>query len=363
MRMRPISLTIVLALVLAACASTAGDTTTTGAPEPTTTTAPPVAAVPLSYSLEPGSSFSYDVDLDQQIEMTAQGDSAALGEEEVPGHMSVHVTGTTTFTQTVAEGPEPGTYAVTIKGDFVDLTVEGTIDGEPVESGDIPDFAQMAPIDVTVVVDELGNPVAPEESLDGLLGDGLGSLGSLGDLSGMGTDLGRLIGPPLGDEPVTVGDTWSDVIETPMPMTTDAGPITTEITSEVTGTDTIDGAEVFVIETHSVTSAIGFDLADFLVGFLGAFLPEDATEEDQAKLDALMQDLRFRFDIDETPSDLTTWFDDDAGYARRADVSSSTHLVMDLNMPDDTTGAMIAFTMDMSLDQSVGYRLVSTSGA
>lgn len=368
MRTRSLSLIAVIALLLAAC--TAGDgaaeSTTTEAPEQTTTTTQPAPeAMQLSYSLEPGSSFTYEVGLDQRIDLSAEGDASAMGEEEIPGEMSVSLTGTTTFTHTVAEGPEPNTYEITIQGDFSDLAIEGTVDGEPVESGDIPDFASMDPIDATIVVDEQGRPIDKGDELGDLFGglEGFGGPGDLGGLGSPGNDLGRLVGPLFSDEPVTVGDSWSETIETPMFMGGGEDPITTEVTSEVVDTDTIDGSEVLVIETESITSAISFDLAQFLVGFLTAFVPEDATAEEQAEIDALVEDLRFQFDMDETVSDLTTWFDAEAGLARQAEFESASNIVMDIAVPDETTGELVEFLLEMNIDQAVDYRLTDSTSA
>jgi hypothetical protein len=360
------SLLLLTALVLVLTACTGGgdssDTTTTTAEATPTTSEPPPEAIQLAYSLQPGSSFSYEVTLDQQIDLTTEGDGTAAGDEELPGSMSIDLDGTTIFTHTVAEGPEPGTYEVTIQGEFTDLAVEGTVDGEPVQSGDIPDVAEMDPIDLTIIVDEQGNIVSEPGQMGDLFGGDLGGLGGLENLA-PGNELGRLVGPPLPDQPVTMGDSWSDTREIPMPMGIEGDPVTTEINSEVTGSDTIDGQEVLVIETEMITSPIEFDLAEFLIGFFSAFLGEDATAEDRAELDALIEDLRFLFIIDESVGNMTTWFDADAGIAHQAELDNETHLIMDLNMPDETTGEMMALILDMDIDQTVIYRLVDSAGA
>lgn len=318
-------------------------------------TEPQPEAVLLSYTLEPGSSFTYEVDLEQRIDLTSEGDGSAVGDEDLPGEMSILVSGTTDFTHTVAEGPEAGTYEVRIQGVFDDMSVEGRIDGAPVQQGDIPEVAELSPIDVTVIVDEQGNLIPQESDLDSL-GGALGGLEGLGAFAA-GTDLGRLVGPLLPDEPVTVGDIWVETIETPTPMGVNE-PITTETTSVVTGTGTVDGEEVLVIDTLMVTSMIEFDLAEFLIGFFSAFMPDDASPEDQAELDALTEDLKFQFSIDESSGEMTTWFDARAGVARQAEFQSSVHMIMDINMPDQVTGELIELILDMTIDQAANYRLV-----
>ncbi len=375
MRIRTISLLSVFALVIVACGAAAQDTTTTSSstPETTTTTTLEVETpegVLLAYTLEPGTSFTYEVGIDQDIDMTTTGDTSALssdlatpgeaegGEEEIPGEMSLNITGTTVFTHSIAAGPEPGTFEVRITGDFTDLEFSGTVDGEPVAGDEIPDLAEMEPIDVTVIVDEQGNVIPGDES-GGLFGElgGLDMLDSLGGSAGMD----QFIGPPFTEEEVTVGDTWSETVEIPAMPGED--PITTQIESEVVATDSIEGNEVFVIETTTTTSPIQFDLAELLLGFMFAFVPDDATEEEVAEMEALADQIRFVFSMDETTAEMTTWFDHQAGYARQADHSSTVHLVMDINMPDDETGELTAFGLDMNLSQDITYRLTEAGTA
>jgi hypothetical protein len=363
MRIRTLTLLTVLALVVAACGgSGAEDSTATSAADTTTTAPEPaVEAMQLSYQLEPGASYAYEVDMDQTIDMTTTGDTSALGGaegEDIPGEMSLVISGTSLFTHTVAEGPQPGTFAVTITGDFSGMDFNGTVDGEPVESSEIPDMALMEPVDVTVIVDEQGNLIPDDQP--GLGEDLLGDLGGLNmlDQFGAGGGLGQFIGPPFSEDQVTVGDTWSETVTVPTMPDTD--PIITQIDSEVVGIETIGGSDVFVIDTTNSTSAIEFDLAQLLIGFMTAFTPEDMTEEEQAEIDAVVENLRFAISVDPQVAEMTTWFDFEQGLTRQAEMSGDTHLVMDINIPDESTGELVEFGMDMSVVQDVTYRLIGT---
>jgi hypothetical protein len=361
MRNRTLTLLTVLALTLAACAGESTDGSTTIA-EPDTSAAPSVEAVLLSYALEAGTTYEYEVDMDQTIEMTSTGDTSAMGEDDLPGELEINMVGTADFTHTVSEGPEPGTFEVAIVGDFADMEFTGTVDGEPVDESDIPDMAQMEPVDVTVIVDEQGN-VIPDEN-EGLGGDMFGDLGGLDMLQSLGggsAALGQFVGPPLSEEEVTVGDTWSKTIEIPTLPASD--PMTTQIDSEVVGTEELDGTEVFVIDTTTTTSEVEFDLAQILVGFMTAFVPEDATDEERAEMDALVEQLRFVISVDETTGELTTLFDPADGLTKQADYSNTTHMVMDVNIPDETTGDLAAFGMDLDITQDLVYRLVGSGSA
>lgn len=367
MRIRKFTLITVLALVVASCGGVATEeTTTTDPPETTTTVAEAPEAVQLSYALEAGQTLTYEVDMNQNIAMQIEGDPTALAEaegEDVPERMDIAVSGTTTFTHSVAEGPEPGTYEVTITGDFSNLEFSGTVDGEPItQNGEqLPDMAEMDPVDVTIIVDEQGNVITDESGMGDFLGSlgGLDMLNQLGPAAGAGT--GQFVGPPLTEGEVTVGDTWSETVE--IPTVPGEEPIVTTIESEVVSADDLDGVEVFVIETTTSTSTIDFDLAELLVGFMTAFVPEDATEEDLAEMDALAEELRFAFSVDPQVAEMTSWFDYEAGLTRQAGFLNSTHMVMDINIPDDTTGELVEMGLDMTIDQDVTYRLVDAAGA
>lgn len=362
MRTRTFTLLATLALVAAACSGSGTATTSTVAETTTTVSAP--EGVRLAYALEPGTSHEYEVDVDHTIDMSSSGDTSALGEtegEDIPAEMSVRVSGTSVFTHAVAEGPQPGTFEITITGVFSDVEFDGTIDGEPVDPSEVPEMAEIDPVDVSIVVDEQGN-VIPDDSAG--LGEGLfGGLGGLDmmDQFGAGGGVGRFIGPPFPDREVTVGDTWSDTVE--IPTMPGEGPVVTEIVSDFVGTGTIDDIEVFVIETTNSTSQIDFDLAELLIGFMTAFAPDDMSEEEQAELDALVEELRFAFMVDPQVMESTTWFDPDAGLALQAELSGDTHLVMDMNIPDESTGELVGFALDMNIGQHVTYRLIGSDSA
>jgi hypothetical protein len=73
----------------------------------------------------------------------------------------------------------------------------------------------------------------------------------------------------------------------------------------------------------------------------------------------MLAQLKFVMTIDDTTSDSKTWFDAGAGVARQSEVTAGTIITMELNMPDEDTGEMVGFDMDMALDQVITYRLIS----
>lgn len=364
MRNRLLVLLSALSLILVACSGAtpaADDGSSDSAPPEDGGDAP--AEVLLSYELTDGASYVFDVTLDQTITMTAEGDGAALEEEDVPESADIKIAGSGQFTFDVADGPDEDTFAVTITGDISDLTVSGNVDGEPVPTDEIPDFAAIEPVSTTVVVDDKGNIIpadtSVEDPLGGLFG-GLEGLGSMGAGSVPGSELGQFFGPPFDDEAVTVGDTWSTSFDTPG---FGSDPITTTVDSEVTGTDSVGGVEVLVIDTHTTVSAFEFDLGQFFIGLFAGFLPDDASAEEQAQIDEMVENLRFVISSDGTDSDSKTYFDAASGVTQKFEVSSQANLGFDLNFPDEETGELSGFVMDMTIDQVVSYQLATSEPA
>lgn len=358
MRTRSLVLLSLFALVLAACGGSTSESSTTDTAPQTTTVSQPEEVL-LSYGLTDGDSYVYDVAIDQDIRLETEGEGSAISEEELPGTADLNVTGNGTFTFDVSDGPDPETYEVTITGDFDDLTVTGTMDGEPVAEEDAPDFAAIEPVSTTVVVDEQGNVIPTDPSVDDPFGGMFGGLESLGGGSVPGAQLGQFFGPPLGDVAVTVGDSWSTTSENPG----FGDPITAVSESSVSGTDTINGVEVLVIDTTTTVAPNEFDLGEFFIGMFAGFMPEDPSAEEQAEIDALVEDLKFVISSDEAVSDSTTYFDSEAGITRLFEVSSQANLRFDINIPDDETGDMAGFVMNMRVDQSVTHTLISGPSA
>lgn len=366
MRFKLAALIAALTLVLAACnGSEAGESTTTvaGSGDGSTTTsqqAPAVEEMLLTYSLGAGDTFVYDVVIDQNIEMSTEGEDSSFGDEDLPGSAMVELTASGTFTFEVAEGPEPETYSVTITSDLTEVEATGTVDGEPIDSDEAPEFAEIEPVSVTVVVDEQGNVIPDSPSSEDPFSDLLGGLGDMGPGAIPGAELGQFFGPPFPDDEVAVGDTWSDTFETPGFGTE---PFSTSVTSTVDRQDTVDGVDVLVVESETTVEAFEFDLGEFFVGLFSGFLPEDASAEEQAEVDALIENLRFVMSFDESGSQSTTYFDPEAGITRQFDVTSSSLIGMDINFPDEESGELIGFIMNMAIDQTVSHKLVDGPSA
>ena len=358
---RLLSLVGVMALVLAACGGGAGDTTTTTVEQTTTTTLPAPEAIPISYELEAGQTYTFELEMNQTMEMTSSGDASALEGEDLPGEMLLKVSGPTTVVYAVADGPEPDTYELTITSDLSGLQFDVTIDGESAETDELPDFADLEPQATTIVVDKHGKPIEGGELPDDMFGGLFGGFdpGMMGD---MGSTLNptQFFGPALPEGEVEVGDTWTETTEIPLFGEDKAS---TTVTSTIDRMEELDGTQTMVIETVVATSEVNFDMAEFLLAMFEGFIPEEPSEEDLAMLEQLKNEMKFLFQVDASETNMTTWFDPEAGMALQSRVVGDTRMAMDINVPDEETGEMVAFTLDMSVSQDMTYRLVDGAGA
>ncbi|HEX6946566.1 MAG TPA: hypothetical protein VF246_04370 [Acidimicrobiia bacterium] len=361
LRSRFLAALSVLALLLAACGGSGDATTTTAAPA-TTSTMPVPEAMAISYDLQAGQTYTFELEMNQTMELTTTGDTTAMEEEGLPGNMVMTVSGPTLITYEVADGPDPDTYEITITSDLSGLEFDVAIDGETAEPGDLPDFAELEPQETTIVVDKQGKPIGgdpmTEDPFSGIFGGF--DPGTMGDFGSSGLNPTQFFGPALPDEEVTVGDSWTDTTEIPL---FGDDKVTTTVTSTIDRVEELDGKEAMVIETTISTSEIEFDMAEFILALFEGFFPEDPSEEDLAQLEELRNSLRFLFHVDASETGMTTWFDPEAGMALRSEMSGENRMAMDANVPDEATGEMVAFTLDMKVSSDMTYRLVEAPGA
>ena len=352
-------------------------TTTTQAPETTTTTVapaddasaallpsgsvPPPEAKVLAYAYEPDSSLTYRVDLDQQITMFADGDAETMDSgEELPLDALLGVVGSSLMTYDVYPGPEQGTYEVVITADFSDAEITGTVNGQSISDLDegslTGDLASLEPISTSVIIDEAGNVISDISADLDVFGSGLGELG------GLATDeLGRPVGPVFPtDQPLTVGDSWSETV-------TEEGPngetISASVTYTVIDAQTIGDATTLVIEGLTETDAIDIDFTEFFRAFFEGFASLGGEEDGELppEMQEMLDQLEFRISIEPSSSVATTWFDPDSGLVRRVESESNVSMTMVFRGPDEATGEVVGFEMEMTLVQDATIALVESS--
>jgi len=350
MRLRMTTMLVATAMLVTACGSTEGGTTpTSSALVPTTT--PTAQEVAFVYSYEAGDHHEYAFDLDQNLRMTveAEGDGSLLGEDP-PEDIDVTTSIAGKVTYDIADGPTPGTRQISISGVFDEVAIGGTIDGETleegmIEEGIVPDLATVP--DLTLVIDERGRLV----SVDGeevsedvpFFGDPFGELSDFtsGGLSGH-------FGPEFPDEPLTVGDTWSfsqsdeiEGLDTVMSVTT---------TYTVTGTETLGGRTLVVIEFTTETSEVVLDLGAMFQALFDAF-GELGTDLGAETTDTApgIPSITFLITVAPSAADGTVWFDQDAGIVTKFTQNTVTNISMVMDLSDDENVVRTAVNMDLDM--------------
>ncbi len=355
--MRRLALLLTAALTAAACSSGAS-TPSTSTPHVPATAAPQAESAVYAYSYAPGDSYRYDLSLEQHVTMHTEtsGDPTFLGTDEGPKDVDVTTTVAGTIDYLVADGPEPGTVQLNISGVFDELSVEGTIDGEPatdaaVEDGTVPDLVEVP--DVTVVVDETGRIVsvngeaAPDDAT--FLGDPFA--GVAGITSG-GID--KPFGPQFPDRPLAVGDTWTEEVTEPIPDLDQE--VSSTVTYTVTGMDTIDGHDVAVIEFTAGNSGIEIDLGEVFQAMFEGFAAMGGDEADTADIPT----IEFVIGVDDSEGSGTYWFDQEAGIVRQVDQTYTVPMTM--RMAVTSTDGDGAVDVTMSIASHVQASLAESGG-
>ncbi len=302
MRKTSAILMIAVAMTVAACAQPAAED---GDPQP---------GVTLRYGLGVGESYTYASGF--AVDMTTEFNG--MPEGEIPeGPMSMEMSASLVTSYDVTEGPEPGTYTVTAtyEGlDGLDMTLQtgdeeitfGEDDIEGLGNGEIP-----LPADgVEFVVDDTGQILALDVDGAEIPMSALGAQG----MSSMGGQM-PFIGPEMAPGDVNVGDSWTSE------WTAELFPgqdLSFAATSTLTAVETIDGVELYVIETTTTSEVFELDLGD-LLGGLGEDLGAD---------DADIGGFELKMTMEQAPTETTVWFDPARGITVRQTFSGGTNLGM-----------------------------------
>jgi hypothetical protein len=352
--MRTRILIAALALAATACASgTAATTTVATEPSTTTTTQPPVPAAVLAYSYAAGDSYTYDISLAQHLTMstTVEGDPGMFGGADAPGNVDVDTSVDGTVQYDLSDGPEADTTTMHISGTFDNVNVEGTVDGEPVtdsdvQSGTVPDLVEVP--DTTIVLDKYGRPVSvdgttvPSDSQ--FFGDPFALFGGLA--SG---GLDQPFGPEFPDHALAIGDSWTEEQSQDIPDTNQT--VATSVTYTVTGTDTVDGHDVTVIDFTATSSGADVDLGQLFQALIEGFASmgqDTSTTEPIPTID-------FVVSVGESSGSGTYWFDQEAGIVRK--VHQTYSIPMSMHMAISSSEGNGTTDLQMSIESSVDAHL------
>lgn len=339
MRTRAFSLVAAVALLAAACGS-----------------ASEVQFQPqaLAYGYEAGTDLSYEfsMDMDMRMDMNIPGSA----QEPVAMNMGMGMEGEIGFS--VAAGPDPGTFEVTMSGSITDVGgFYGEINGEKITGAERDQMkAAMqtsAPIpSLTMIVDEQGtvlsaSALGTDIPLDLFGGDLLGS-----DVFGFGGSGTGLFGPELPEGIVAVGDVWStEYHQDILGMSLDA-----YTTSEVVGAESMDGAPALVIRSVTTLDPITVSLFDMMqeIANLDAatMAAYGVTPADLDDMESALGSGDMTMSMTSEPSVTTTWFDPDSGLTRRVDTEGAVNVAISLRDPVLGSGVIsmvMMFTMDAEL--------------
>ncbi len=312
-----------------------------------TTTAPVALGAPLSYSYRPGDTHTFDLSLEQTLDMTSELIGAPAPDEQLPSEADLTSSIEGTVRYDVAAGPEPGTHRLTVTGDFDQVGVSGTVDGEPVED-QLPsdlDFAGIDPPDLTVVVDDRGNLVSAQvDGQDVPVADPLAAVGDLGS----GNLLNGPLGPAFPADALDVGDEWTTE------ETTEAfdETVTVRTTHRVAALDELDGIPVARIESTSETTGFTLSLGEYFESLFAGF---ESGQDSSPGLQALLDQIEFTIESAPTTSSSVTWFDPARREVRRLTAEVSSSLVMTVRLPDPERGELTGFVMNLAIEGT--YRL------
>lgn len=330
-----------LVVVVVGCTAQDDDAPEPGPTQTTQTTQTTLPGVELAYTFEAGSVLIYEVDLHQDLTLETEGEASAVVDDDLPASADLTIEATGRFTFTVSDGPEDGTYRLDVEREFDDVTVAGTADGEDVsDPADVDQFGIAQPIASSMIVDSRGRAVAenPEVAIP---------------LTGLALDPGGFVGPVLPEGAVSEGQSWTETYSARV-----LGEETAERT--VTGAfsrEELEGREVVVIDSESVTEATELDLAAFLEEFLLAMGEGDG--DDTVPVDP--DRVTFRMTIEPAASEGTARFDADRGLVIDSLTTGSTGLRMDVALPDRETGDIREFVMHLETRQTIEYSHVGGS--
>lgn len=324
-------------LGVVACTDDGGAPTTSDVSGPDTTVPVRLSHV---YRFEPGGPLVYRLELSRHLTYTTTGASDAVADQELPESADVRIEASGQVTYVFEEGESPGTYLVTIRGEYDTVAVEGTVDGEAVDDpAAVEALVTLDPVAAVMVVDERGRVVDPPTQQETLEGP---------SLPGSGSEMAAFMGPILPADPIGMGESWN---ETFTEMAMGAAPVETSLEGRLVGPETVDGQETLRFENESATEAGEIDLADFYREFFAGFADEGEVDP------AVLEGLVFRIMIEPSVSEMTGWLDPEGGTVIRATRTASSRTSMEVALPDEVTGELERFDMSLGIDQTLDYRL------
>ncbi|MDJ0952786.1 MAG: hypothetical protein QNJ81_03835 [Acidimicrobiia bacterium] len=290
-----------------------------------------VMARPLAYSLTGDATLSYHAEMETEM-TTTFGEEIRSLDPSMPSTMLTQMEMSFDSTYRISEGPEPGTYRVSMTLDGIELG-KGSVQmgGQSLDLSDVPQseldaaLASQMP-EFVYVIDDKGAIISVE--VDGTTVD-VG--GILGGTSTSGMSGGQMFGPQLPDGQVNIGDSWTTSSE----QSVGDVVIVTEETHTILRSEERNGYDTWVIRTESDTSGYTINWDDMIAMFeeMGGIGAVDGMEEMPPSFQMAMRSSP-------TAATTITWLDPELGRAVAMDVMANMAMTMELGGIPGMAGSM-----------------------
>lgn len=328
MSRRFLVLIAVVTLLIAACGA---------GPDPSADGAIATAR-PLAYSLTGDIELDYRVDMDMQV-TTTFGDTFTTLDPTIPESMDMVMEMGFDARYRIEEGEAPGTYRVAMTMQNLEMG-SGSIDMgsesfsfDDLPQSDIDGLLESQIGEMAFVIDEQGEVLSME-----VAGQTFDISGILGGTSPAAGGVGQMFGPTLPEGDVKVGDTWTTTSEQGL---FGMDPIITEEVHTITGRESRNGHDTWVIKTESSTGAYTITWDDLIVmaDSLGG-LSEIGVDEGMPP--------GFEMSMRSAPSGATliTWFDPELGVSVAQDMTMKLRMTMEMAGMPGTGGRAVTMGID-----------------
>jgi hypothetical protein len=296
----------------------------------------------LHYAYQPGDSLAYEVNQGVSLAMEGGG-GAAMSAMDVTMDMSI----STLLDYEFAEGPSPDltevTISTTLVGGGATMTSMGRTQTIP-----LTDLAGDLTPTMVLLIDPQGRLV--EASVDGqVLPTEL--LNSFDSMIGQSASQPQHIGPEFPADPIGVGSTW----ETEQSIDMFGLAITQRGEHAVVAEEEIDGRSTLRIDSTIRTGATRVDVMDVLQEMIASGMAEESgLSENDLELTMAMfdsMDIDFVMRLDDSRTDMSTWFDPVDGIVVKSVMSGPMSMSMSMRGVPQTGD--VDLTMDMTIEQTM----------
>ncbi len=327
MARKVVLLLVALMLVLAGCGADPGPAAVGGIAGPR----------PLAYSLTGDVALDYHVQMDMRM-TTKFGESFRALDPSMPASMDTSMAMEFDSSYHVVAGAEPGTYEVTVGFSNMELgqgRVEmgsESFDFSDLPQGELDSVLKSQVAEVSYVIDEQGEVLSMEVG-----GVAIDVSGMLGGTASTGTATGQMFGPELPEGDVAVGDTWTTTSEQQLPG---MDPIVTEQTHTITGQESRNGYDTWVIRTESTTNGYTINWDDLVA------MAEALGGMGEIGIDDSMPPA-FEMSMRSAPTGTTTvtWFEPDLGLTIAQDMSANVALTIEMAGLPNTRGRSVSMAI------------------